>query len=100
MYSIFIAISLYVLSAILFFIAAKFWFPRWREKKSGTAHALFLTNAFLIWVVIFRIIQTILWLRNEVTCSYHPSLVAAVFMVLVSVYQFALVRGYFNFKEM
>ena len=100
MYSIFIAISFYALSAILFFIAARFWFPRWRTKKSGTAHALFLTNAFLVWIVIFRIIQAILWLRNEVTCSYHPSLVAAVFMALVSIYQFALVRGHFNFKEM
>ena len=100
MYSIFVAISLYALSALLFFAAARFWFPRWRARKSGTAHALFLTNAFLLWFAIFRIVQASLWLKEEMFCTYIPSLFAAIFMLLVAIYQFALVKGYFNFKEM
>jgi hypothetical protein len=83
----------------LFVASGIYWFPIWRRERSGTAHALFLTNVALAAVVVFKTIQLVSVLLETGECDYPVSLVAGFLVNGAAVSQFALTRGYFNWKE-
>jgi hypothetical protein len=95
-----VILSLGSASLVLYGLSAKFWFPRWRQERSGTAHGLFLTNVCLGLAVVFKIVQVVGQLIDSGACEFPFNLVSAILMTSVSVFQFALTRGYFNIKEM
>jgi len=97
--TVLIILSLGVGSVISFTATAVFWFPLWRSEHSGTAHALFLTNAGLALVVIFKLAQVIGTLIEGGECDFPFSMASAMLMAAVSVFQFALMKGYFNTQQ-
>ena len=99
MLPILIVLSLGIGSIILFVLSTVFWFPLWRKRQSGSAHGLFLTNAALSLVVSFKLIRIIGVLVEQGTCEFPFNIASAILMMLVAIFQFALSRGYFNFKE-
>lgn len=87
-------------SIILYGLSARFWLSIWKEERHGTAHGLFLTNAFLALVVLFKIVQVVQEIVDTGECEFPYNVASAILMTTVSVFQFALTRGYFNIKEM
>jgi hypothetical protein len=80
-------------------MSARFWFPIWRQERSGTAHGLFLTNTGLALVIVFKIIQIASQLIESGECEFPFNLVSAMLMLAVSAFQFAHTRGYFNYSK-
>ena len=94
-----IILSLGIGSVVLFVLSAVFWFPLWRKRNSGSAHGLFLTNAGLTLVVVFKLVQVIGTLVEQGTCEFPFNMASAILMMTVGIFQFCLSRGYFNYKE-
>lgn len=97
--SIILAFSFSIVSLILFALAALYWFPLWRNRKVGIAHCLFLTNALLGVISLFKFVQIISFLSNTEALSNPFSLVVGFTVLCVSVVQFALSKGYFTVQE-
>ncbi len=93
------ALSLSIGAFLLYLYVAYFWLTIWREKGSGTAHGLFLTNVAWTLVILTKVIQSILIVSNEGPGSYPYSIVAAIFVFSGGIFQCALSRGYFNFTK-
>lgn len=86
-------------SIILFGLSAKFWFPLWRSQKEGTAHALFLTNVIMGLAIFLKLLHNIFSVIDPIHFGHMFDLVVTVLVFSVSVFQFALSRGYFNSGE-
>ena len=96
-----VGFSLNILAFVLFVLSTLFWFPRWRNSngQSGTAHALFLTNATLAIATVFKIAQTITKLINDdLSTDNAVNVVTTLLIVFVSIFQYALIKGYFNIR--
>jgi len=94
-----VALSLSILAAALFLTTAIYWFPVWRKYKKGLPHALFLTNMFLGVSSIFRAIQSVCQMARGGGGNSPFNLIIVFIVFFVSVFQYALSRGYFNWKE-
>ena len=94
-----IVLSLSILSLGLFLAAGIYWFPIWHREKSGMAHGLFLTNAILAIATALKIVQIICFIIDKNDSSSPFRLSVGFFVSFAAVVQFALSRGYFNWKE-
>ena len=95
-----VGFSLNILAFVLFVLSTLFWFPRCNSNgQSGTAHALFLTNATLAIATVFKIAQTITKLINDdLSTDNAVNVVTTLLIVFVSIFQYALIKGYFNIR--
>lgn len=94
-----VALSLTIISFVLFVLAALIWFPLWIRNKAGTAHALFLTNVALAIGVTLEAIQVVRHIVTGQVCENSFNITMVFMILLVSIFQFALSRGYFNWRE-
>jgi hypothetical protein len=94
-----IALSLTILSFVLFVLAAFFWFPLWIRNKAGTAQALFLTNSVLAISATLKSIQVVRHIVAGQECENSFNITTGFMFLFVSVCQFALSKGYFNWRE-
>jgi hypothetical protein len=94
----FTAFSLIVFSAILFSLSSWAWLPVWRVGRRGTAHGLFLTNAALSIAAIAKMFQIVYWYVKPGSYSYPYNFLTILCLLLASVFQFSLAKGYFNFE--
>ncbi len=99
MLQIITAVALSVTAWFLYLYVALFWLYIWREKRSGTAFSLFLTNASWMAVIMVKIIQGLTITFESGVGSYPYSTIAAIFVFAAGVFQAALSRGYFNFVK-
>lgn len=93
------ALSLSIGAFLMYLYVAYFWLTVWREKGSGTAHGLFLTNVAWTLVILTKVIQSLFIVSSEGPGSYPYSVVAAIFVFAGGIFQAALSKGYFNFKK-
>ena len=93
-----VILSFATISVVLFVLSAIFWFPIWRKYQSGPAQGLVLTNVTMAIAIIFRVARMITDLTRDGFCEQTYSLLISVLVLAVSVFQFALSRGYFNLR--
>lgn len=75
------------------------WFPIWRKRGSGSAHAFFLITGTLLIICLVEIVALIgLWIDGCSASYAHAELVAA-FLFVNSFFNVALARGYFRMKK-
>ena len=91
-----ITLSLTIISVLLFGLAAWYWLPIWKDKQSGLAHALLLSNVLLFADVLFRSVHMTVHIfeRDIGECQFNMAV--AVIIFFLAIVQYALSRGYFN----
>ncbi len=94
-----IALSLAVASLGLNVAAARCWFPVWRRRKSGTAHALFLITVLLSIGIALKIVQIVCYIINGIESVDQFNLAVGFTVFFAALIQFALSRGYFTVRK-
>lgn len=87
-------------SVVMEAIAMRTWYTVWRNEKSGTAHALFLTSLLMLAIIAVLYLRSLYYFYRGVIPPHYPVNVLIWGIVFfAALVQFALSRGYFNTED-